>query len=128
MKLYSDTLTTDDLYACLPRDVGIAEIREMRQPRKRARGWELSLEGLGGRHTRRSNSGGYGAGDRYAATWDDHGVWMAALYDRDERALFAGYYNGRLDFYLKTAHEHERRQHAARPYRSTAPWLDGVPA
>lgn len=126
MKLYSDTLTTADLYACLPSDVDIASLRTMKRPRKRANGWEVSLEGFGARHTRRSNSGDYGAGYTMAATWDDHGVWMAALYDRDPDAIFAGYYDNRDDFYAKTRHDFHWRQRSRFTSvrdNAQAPWL-----
>lgn len=126
MKLYSDTLTEADLYACLPDGVTIAAIRPMRT-RKRASGWELSLEGYGTRHTRRRNSGMEGAnGYGYAATWDDQGVWMAALYDRDPDALIA-WYTSRHYFYEATANVAKWRQRSRfRSIRenSRAPWLD----
>jgi hypothetical protein len=126
MKLYSDTLTTADLYAALPEGVGIAAIRPIRSPRKRAHGWELSLEGFAGRHTRRRNSGMYGAdGYGYAATWDDHGVWMAALYAKDPDALIA-WYKDRDHFYSATRHESEWRKRSrmsAIRNHGQAPWL-----
>ena len=125
MKVYSDTLTINDLYACLPSGVGIAGVREIGRARKRARGWELSLEGYDARHTRRTNSGQYGAGERFAATWDDHGVWMNNLYERDPNAHIAWYEN-REDFYEKTAREMLWRRDAKRGVRAEAPWLNGV--
>lgn len=129
MKIYSDTLTTDDLYRCLPNDVGMADCRTIRSPRKRARGWEMHLEGLGARHTRQRNSGSWGAqGDgSFAATWDDHGIWMAALYEIDPDAVIA-WYTDRGDFYAKTEREMQWRRTARRGSRATAPWLDKVPA
>lgn len=134
MIVHSDTLTRDDLYACLPADVMIADIRELRNPRKRARGWEIHLEGYGSRHTRRRNSGYYGATEvdaighyGYAATWDDHGVWMAALYEIDPLAAIACYAN-RDDFYEKTENEMAWRRNAKRGTRASAPWLDRVTA
>lgn len=135
MKIYSDTLTRDDLYAALPDGVMVADIREIRNPRKRARGWQITLEGYAARHTRRRNSGTWGAvptaGEYgYAATWDDHGVWMAALYEIDPLALIAEYAN-RDDFYESTEHAHAYRSRS--PWRtvrdnSQAPWLETVDA
>lgn len=135
MKVYSDTLTRDDLYAALPADVMIADMRELKNPRKRTHGYEIHLEGYGTRHTRRRNSGWYGATEAdpvghygYAATWDDHGEWMAALYEIDPLAIIACYLN-RDDFYEKTANEMEWRQQAKGSRKTaTAPWLERVPA
>lgn len=134
MFVHSDTLTRDDLYAALPADVMIAELRELRNPRKRARGWKITLEGYGARHTRRRNSGYYGAAEvdtlghyGYAATWDDHGEWMAALYETDPLASIACYAN-RDDFYEQTANEMAWRRSAKRGTRAAAPWLDRVTA
>lgn len=126
MKLYSDTLTREDLYDCLPADVD-ADVQNINNPRKRKHGYEVRLVGLGDRHTRKTNSGNYGAGDRMAATWDDHGIWMAALYEIDPLAIIATYQD-RDRFYESTRDEHEWRRNSARPYRSTAPWLDKVEA
>lgn len=132
MKLYSDTITRADLYAALPPDVG-AEVRTIRNPRKRANGYVVSLEGLGDRHTRRKNSGNYGATsseEARAATWDDHGVWMAALFAIDPAMIVAGY-DGRDDFeqqtrqtrdYVREYHKPESQQ--AREHR--APWLEAT--
>lgn len=130
MKVWSDTLTRADLYACLPADVGIGEMRELRNPRKRARGWDLHLEGYGTRHTRRRNTGQYGAASSAyfnAATWDDHGVWMAALYEIDPDAAIA-WYDNRADFYAKTEREMRWRRTAKRGSRASAPWLEGTTA
>lgn len=134
MTVHSDILTKADLYACLPRDVAIAAIRELHNTRKRARGWQLSLEGHGARHTRRRNSGYYGATEvdaighyGYAATWDDHGIWMAALYEIDPDACIA-WYDNRADFYAKTTAEMRWRRTAKRGARASAPWLDKVTA
>jgi len=122
VKVWSDTLTTEDLYAALPADVTIANLRELRSPRKRSRGWEIDLEGHGERHTRRSYDG-----ERYAATWDDHGAWFVALYERDPDALLA-WYASRADFYVQTRNQAHWRQRS--PFRavrenSRAPWLAG---
>jgi hypothetical protein len=124
MKVYSDILTREDLYVALPADV-YADVRNI-NTRKRARGWEVHLEGLGARHTRKRNSGNYGAGHEMAATWDDHGVWMAALYEIDPLAQIACY-SDRDNFYESTEHEMTWRRDARRGVRAEAPWL-GVTA
>jgi hypothetical protein len=112
MRLHSDILTAADLHAATPDEV-IASVSN-HGSRKRARAFEVSLEGLGDRHTRKKNSGQYGAGYEFAASWDDWGIWLAALYEIDPN-LNATYYTSREDFYAQTA----RYQ----PRGMTAPWL-----
>lgn len=128
MKVYSDLLDTPDLYAALPADVYAATVK-LKRPRKRARGWTVSLEGLGSRHYRRKNSGNYGASSpgTMAATWDDHGVWMAALFAKDPNALIADY-DGRDDFERQTREYREYVQEWNKPTSKRwnehlAPWL-----
>lgn len=102
MRVYSDTLTADDLHNAARRArVGIRDIAGMQRPRVRARGWVLSLTGSSTRHR---NSGTYGADhdDFPPATWDEHGAWMAALYEVDPDARIA-YYRNREDFHTLTA-------------------------
>ena len=117
MRLHSDIITRTDIFAALPRDVG-AEVME-HGSRKRARAFEVSLSGLGARHTRKKNSGQYGAGYDYAATWDDWGLWLAALYEIDPD-MHATYYKNRDDFYEQT----RRRV----PDGMVAPWLEATAA
>jgi hypothetical protein len=100
VKLYSDTLTGADLNDALPRGVGI-ETLSIGRPRNAARGWTVRLYCYGNRRLR--NSGRHGAESQGppAASWDQHGEWMAALYDRDPHARI-GPYTGRDDFHTKT--------------------------
>jgi len=48
--------------------------------RKAAHAFEVHLTGAS---NHRPNSGNYGAGDAYAATWDQWGVFLSALYALD---------------------------------------------
>lgn len=115
MKIYSDTLTKRDLYAALPNDVCISDIREIKS-RKALNAWELHLEGTGLRHKRQRNS---------VATWDDHGIWMDRLYSIDPCARIAWYLD-RDHFYTATEYESSWRQQSRfRTVRETgtAPWL-----
>ena len=129
MKVYSDTITRADLFDCLPGDVS-AEVIEIRHARKRAHGFTVSLEGIGDRHYRRKNGGNYGASSPgvMAATWDDHGVWMARLYELDPDALIADY-AGRDDFERQTREYRDYVQTYNKPTSKRwaehlAPWLD----
>jgi hypothetical protein len=100
MRLHSDIITARDIHAATPADVA-ADVSQ-HGSRSRARAFEVSLEGLGGRHTRKKNSGNRGAGYEYAASWDDWGVWLARLFEIDPN-MTATYYKDRADFYAQTA-------------------------
>jgi hypothetical protein len=71
------------------------------RPRVRQHGWKVRLTGSSTRHR---NSGTHGAAtwESPPATWDEHGRWMAELFDRDPHARIAGY-NGRDAFHHETA-------------------------
>jgi len=56
--------------------------------RSRDRGFEVRLTG---ESKRRPNSGTRGAGDDYAATWDQWGVFIAYLFDRDPEMMTQDY-------------------------------------
>lgn len=113
MKVYSDVLTPAMLADALPPDVTFASMRTIQRPRVRARGWEIHLEGLGARHTRRVNSGEYGAGYHAAATYDDHGWWMAALFAIDPDARISWWY-GANAFHAGTEYKYASLEEASR--------------
>ena len=119
MKIHSDTLIIDDLYDNLPPLVWLDCIPV--GSRKRDHGFVVSLSyrGQGGKGTgRRRKNSGWAGGDsgNLAATWDEWGVWMAALYNIDPDAII-GNYRYREDFYAQTS----RYQ----PRGARAPWLTG---
>lgn len=95
MKVYSDTLTKNDLLDALPRGVSLHVCDPIGAPRIRSRGWTVQLRCWGS--NRHVNTGNYGAGEQGAASWDDHGRWMAALFARDPAARIADY-DGAEDF------------------------------
>ena len=114
MRLYSDTITRADIFRCLPANVG-AEVMTIRNPRKSRFGYVVTLDYYGPESRRWKNSGMYGAdGGRPAATWDEHGVWMAALYELDPGMRIANYAD-RDDFMRQTA--------LYIPRGMSAPWL-----
>jgi hypothetical protein len=114
MRIHSDKLTTDDLYLCTPCGVH-AEVMTIGRPRKRLRGWNVGLWSEHG--TRSRNSGQYGAGTDKAASWDEWGLWMNALYAIDPDALI-GPYKSLPHFREVTAQW--------QPRGMSAPWLQGV--
>ena len=64
--------------------------------------FEVALRGHGTRHTKRPNTGVRGANsDEYAATYDDWGWFLAALYDIDS-TIKTDYYKDRADFHRQT--------------------------
>lgn len=100
MKVYSDSLTYDDLIGSLPDRVHLDECVAIKRSRVRQHGWTIQLSGTSTRHR---NSGVYGAATWKAppATYDEHGIWMARLYDIDPKARIACYRDAK-DFRLST--------------------------
>lgn len=127
MRLHTDTLTMSDLYAALPS--GVSAHITPKGSRKRARAFEVTLyvHEKDALHRHFGNSGGYGASDEVAATWDEWGIWMARLYDIDRDAL-VGRYRDFSHFQEVTSKERARIRAQYQPhnlmYRTrTAPWL-----
>jgi hypothetical protein len=111
MKVYSDILTEQDLRValaeavntCTPGHCGFERLAPLPRPRLRSRGWDVLLHRAGGRPFNTGKRGSEysertGAG---AASWDDYGRWLAALYELDP-AMRAGYYLSRENFHLST--------------------------
>lgn len=82
-----------------------------RNGRKRKMTHNVLLIGEGARHTRRRNSGGFGAKtDDFAATWMDWG-WFIAVMFRYEPTAVIGQYDGREDFLDQTRRAISRKLH-----------------
>lgn len=116
MRIHSDVFTRDDFQRAL-RDAGlvahdvILDVCEPHGSRRRLRGFEIQLAAVreynGKSKRRRRNSGIYGArGEEevWAATYAEHGLWMAQLYEKDPDAI-VGPYKDRDDFDDKTRNE-----------------------
>jgi hypothetical protein len=111
MKVYSD------------RDLELDILNAMRWPvygscsslpgrlRVRRYGWDVALHNATSK--RHHNTGTHGAGDEGAATYDDYGRFIAALFAIDPNARIA-YYDGADDFHVKTAGKY-RQQSAVSP-------------
>lgn len=102
MRIHTNTLTPIDLYEALAPDVTLAYWPTMHGSRTHVRAYDVQLRGRGVRHTRRPNSGTVGADAGYAATYDDHGHWMAALYAKDPDMKVAGTYANASQFHERT--------------------------
>lgn len=109
MKIYSDTLERTDLYKALG-EVGGREDNwpslylsaiTIQRPRIRSCGWNVRLEALrDSGHFRNTGTHGAEQGVR-AVSWDEHGEWMARLFEIDPNARIANY-DGREDFHRQT--------------------------
>ena len=103
MKVYSDTLTRDDMLDALPKGVSLDECEPIHNPRVRSQGWNVQLRRWGSE--RHVNTGQWGAGEQGAASYDDHGWWMAELFDRDPSARIANW-DGRESFNVGTEYRY----------------------
>jgi hypothetical protein len=107
MKVYSKTLQTCDLWAACPDGLEMLDGLELIDGPRSRRFEHVRLcspvpRGKGKRY--RLNGGNIGALEAYAATYDEHGEWMAEVFERDPEARIVGYedYRGRDDFHEKT--------------------------
>ena len=100
MRIHSDKLTPQDVHkACRARGMTnvYAEV-VVRGSRSRKGALEVKLTG---NSNHRPNSGNYGAGDDYAARWDEWGIVIAELFALDPRATI-GHYPDAYTFHAYT--------------------------
>lgn len=121
MRIHSDHLSANDLYQAASTAGVVLFQCDAVGSRKRARAFEVALEGSNVYASARDAS-------RKGATWDEWGTFMMALLDKDCLAIIGPMYNGRADFLQKTRAEAERiaqwqkaDSYQARTHR--APWL-----
>lgn len=100
MRIHTDTLTLQDLYVAAEKARVWPTFTE-HNSRKRDHAFEVKLTGLS---RRRPNGGNSGAGDDYAATWDQWGVFLGYLYSIDDAMICNGAYVSDADFDYKTAY------------------------
>lgn len=86
MRIHSNTLTAADIYVATHDLPGVhVEVTE-HGSRSHTRAYEISLSGTS---NRRKNPGTYGYREvDHAATWDEWGVVIARIFDRDPHAVF----------------------------------------
>ncbi|WIC89711.1 hypothetical protein SEA_BRAXOADDIE_89 [Rhodococcus phage Braxoaddie] len=105
MRIHSDTLTRSDL-ASAARVAGVAFTRcEARGSRSRAGAFDVILTGAS---TRRQNGG-----TDYAATWDQWGEFLAAVFRADPRATVPNVYPSGEAFHWLTGSRYDGREYAA---------------
>jgi hypothetical protein len=103
MRIHTDQ-PRSALYECLPRGVDL-DGASVHGSRKRPHAFEVSLVvwdgGKGTSHPRRRNFSSSIGKEGYAATYDEWGYWLAALYELDPM-MIAGPYKSRSDFHAQT--------------------------
>lgn len=115
MRLHSDKLISSDIYSSLTqvKKLGLVSnhvyfyIDDERGSRKRTRAWEIQLGTdvkIKGDKRGYKNSGKYGADTIYAATYDEWGWYIAALFEKDPDLIF-GTYKGVDDYNRQTKHK-----------------------
>lgn len=109
MRIHSDILVRGDLFRVMagPKftDVELYVTGEFGS-RSHARALEVALRGTGTRHKRPPNTGILGAGSgEKAATFDDWGWFISALYVIDPKAKIGSYKN-RADFASRTSNKY----------------------
>lgn len=122
------SLTQQEVYSSLPDGVHANIMRH--NSRKRDHAYEVTLyvHTKDDLHRRFGNSGGYGAATDVAATWDEWGIWMANIYEKDPDAII-GWYESHSHFLDTTRHERDRVRQWNKPTSlqvrmKTAPWLE----
>lgn len=98
MRLHTTTITATDVYAAVRDLPGVYAEVTTHGSRKRDHALEVKLTGTS---SRRPNSGNGGAGDDYAATWDEWGVMFQRLFDLDD-TMTCYAYDDRADYMWKT--------------------------
>lgn len=117
MRIHTDYLKYDDIIDILntlhrigriPRHVVFKKVTE-HGSRDYERAFEVQLQAMrkeDGDGRRQGNSGSYGAGDNYAATFDEWGWFLSSLYEKDEYARAGSkenaLYHDKDDFHEKT--------------------------
>lgn len=111
MKLYSDTLTVRQLGDATPNGVFL-EAEPITAPRVRSQGWKVTLSCFDNRRSKNSGTHGAATWKAPAATWDQHGEWMATLFGLDPNMRVA-HYDGVADFHRKTDDKYKTTEGAA---------------
>lgn len=113
MRIHTDTITAFDIHAAARAAgmTGVDATFTSHGSRKRDHAFNVNLTGTS---SRRPNTGKYGAvSDEHAATWDEWGMFLAALYAVDPD-MDATYYADAADFHRQT---HDRFHNLTAPYQ-----------
>lgn len=99
MRIHSDILTEADIYAAAKAAGDAVHVKMTeRGSRKRARAFNVDLTGTS------SRAPGHGRGEPgdKAATWDEWGIFLATLFNRDGAATVPGVYESGEHFHWAT--------------------------
>lgn len=100
MRIHTNLITGVDIYAATHNLPGVTVTATEHGSRSHARAFEVRLEGNGSHR----NSGRYGADTaEQAATWDEWGAFLSALYEIDPNALWG---SQKHPVYRDRAHYH----------------------
>lgn len=106
MRFHSDTLTNTDMFDAR-HEAGVHFYKfEEKRSRSRNQAWEFRLEGW--TSNRLLN---FGDGYTTAATWDEWGIFLNVLFQRDPQAHCA-FYRGLEDFQIATGHRFDTLKRA----------------
>ena len=98
MILRTDTIEREDIVrAAREAHVDFDRLEEKRSRSRRGIAWDVLLTGSSPRRPNRR-----GAGGDYAATWDEWGIFLAALYREDPTMMAGDYYWDADHFHLVT--------------------------
>lgn len=112
MMIHTNVLTRDEITAAARRaGVGFERL-EQRGSRRRARKFDVILEGSGQTGGAWGNSGTYGAAQYAAATWDEWGIFLAALFTVDPE-VYTDAYDGAEHFRWSTGARYDALDVAA---------------
>jgi hypothetical protein len=101
MRLHTDILTARQVYAATAGIDGVDVELTYHGSRSRDHAFDVHLIAESRKGRRRSNTGTYGAGYDYAATWDEWGLFFAALFE-DDPQMTCWAYDGADDFSRST--------------------------
>lgn len=94
MRIHSDTLTAIQIHSLVPVTAYVGKLSR-HGSRKRDHAFEVNLGGSG------KTGGQWGQQNGKAATWDEWGMFLAALYEADPEAV-TPYYTDADDFHHVT--------------------------
>jgi hypothetical protein len=120
VKIHTDKITYPDLHSALTTTTtGVwLDRADLKGSRSRQRAWDVALESDGtpdknGKPRRRTRNVGTSRRSYehpgFAASYDDWGWWLAALFEIDPEAI-AGPYKGYEDFHLQTKGDYLSRR------------------
>lgn len=124
MRIHANTLAPHQIYeaTCAAGMTGVDVTLTDHGSRSRARAYDVKLTGTSSRRPNGSNRDGEST-DNYAATWDEWGMFLAALFAADDSLTIPHVYADVDDFHFKTGgryhdltadeqHKHHRWEYA----------------